>query len=180
MGLPSPTVLEVFNTLLRQLRLSIDYELTGSYDSCINIGSKIIKEHEERQFQEAVIKTIAYQAHLIGATAETHKPSSLQLDELCFISRNLLRLSKLSGQAIGRNLAALVAARRQLWLSQARVLDGEKTALLDAPISPGHTFGPAGDECYSSCSVQGNPPGVGAPSAKMPTATTQACSTVAP
>ncbi|MGH0128082.1 UNVERIFIED_CONTAM: hypothetical protein FKN15_004522 [Acipenser sinensis] len=164
-----PTVLEVFNTLLRQLRLSIDYELTGSYDSCINIGSKIIKEHEERQFQEAVIKTIAYQAHLIGATAETHKPSSLQLDELCFISRNLLRLSKLSGQAIGRNLAALVAARRQLWLSQARVLDGEKTALLDAPISPGHTFGPAADECYSSCSVQGNPPGVGSFANTLPT-----------
>ncbi len=27
-----PTVLEVFNTLLRHLRLSVDYELTGSYD----------------------------------------------------------------------------------------------------------------------------------------------------
>ncbi len=52
-----PTVLEVFNTLLRHLRLSVDYELTGSYD-CINIGTKIIKEHEERQLQEAVIRTI--------------------------------------------------------------------------------------------------------------------------
>ncbi|XP_068136189.1 protein EFR3 homolog B isoform X5 [Hyperolius riggenbachi] len=57
-GSVGPTVLEVFNTLLRQLRLSIDYELTGSYDSNINIGTKIIKEHEERMFQEAVIKTI--------------------------------------------------------------------------------------------------------------------------
>lgn len=52
-----PTVLEVFNTLLRHLRLSVDYELTGSYD-CTNIGIKIIKEHEERQLQEAVIRTI--------------------------------------------------------------------------------------------------------------------------
>ncbi|MGH0144223.1 UNVERIFIED_CONTAM: hypothetical protein FKN15_002638 [Acipenser sinensis] len=68
------------------------------------------------------------------------------LDELHLISRNLLRLSKLSGQAIGRNLAALVAAHRQLWLSQARVLDGDKTVLLDAPITPGHTFGPAVDK----------------------------------
>lgn len=51
-----PTVLEVFNTLLRQLRLSVDYELTGSYDG--NIGTKIIKAHEERQLQEAVIRTI--------------------------------------------------------------------------------------------------------------------------
>ncbi len=53
-----PTVLEVFNTLLKQLRLSVDYELTGSYDSFANMGSKVIKVHEERQLQEAVIKTI--------------------------------------------------------------------------------------------------------------------------
>lgn len=52
-----PTVLEVFNTLLKQLRLSVDYELTGAYDYS-NIGTKIIKEHEERQLQESVIKTI--------------------------------------------------------------------------------------------------------------------------
>lgn len=53
-----PTVLEVFNTLLRQLRLSVDYELTGCYDGSANIGTKIIKAHEERQLQEAVIRTI--------------------------------------------------------------------------------------------------------------------------
>lgn len=55
---PGPTVLEMFNTLLRQLRLSIDYALTGSYDGAVSLGSKIIKEHEECMFQEAVIKTI--------------------------------------------------------------------------------------------------------------------------
>lgn len=59
-----PTVLEVFNTLLRHLRLSVDYELTGSYD-CTNIGTKIIKEHEERQLQEAVIRTIGVFVSLI-------------------------------------------------------------------------------------------------------------------
>nr|XP_045004944.1 protein EFR3 homolog B [Jaculus jaculus] len=57
-GSVGPTVLEMFNTLLRQLRLSIDYALTGSYDGAVSLGSKIIKEHEERMFQEAVIKTI--------------------------------------------------------------------------------------------------------------------------
>ncbi|MGH0138307.1 UNVERIFIED_CONTAM: hypothetical protein FKN15_003618 [Acipenser sinensis] len=87
---------------------------------------------------------VAYQAQLIRSLSENHRPSS-QLDELCLISRNLLRSSKLSGQVIGRNLAALVAAHRQLWLSQARVLDGDKTALLDAPVTPGHTFGPVVD-----------------------------------
>lgn len=51
-------MLEMFNTLLRQLRLSIDYALTGSYDGAASLGTKIIKEHEERMFQEAVIKTI--------------------------------------------------------------------------------------------------------------------------
>ncbi|XP_043552670.1 protein EFR3 homolog B-like [Chiloscyllium plagiosum] len=57
-GSVGPTVLEVFNTLLRHLRLSIDYELTGKYDSTTNVSNQIIKEHEERIFQEAVIKTI--------------------------------------------------------------------------------------------------------------------------
>ncbi|XP_069584531.1 protein EFR3 homolog B isoform X2 [Ranitomeya imitator] len=66
-GSVGPTVLEVFNTLLRQLRLSIDYELTGSYDSSVNIGTKIIKEHEERMFQEAVIKTIGSFASTLPA-----------------------------------------------------------------------------------------------------------------
>lgn len=51
-------MLEMFNTLLRQLRLSIDYALTGSYDGAVSLGTKIIKEHEERMFQEAVIKTV--------------------------------------------------------------------------------------------------------------------------
>lgn len=66
-GSVGPTVLEVFNTLLRQLRLSIDYELTGRYDSAMNIGFKTIKEHEERMFQESVIKTIGSFANTLPA-----------------------------------------------------------------------------------------------------------------
>lgn len=56
----------MFNTLLRQLRLSIDYALTGSYDGAVSLGSKIIKEHEERMFQEAVIKTIGGERSGVG------------------------------------------------------------------------------------------------------------------
>ncbi|XP_075057259.1 protein EFR3 homolog B isoform X3 [Mixophyes fleayi] len=74
-GSVGPTVLEVFNTLLRQLRLSIDYELTGSYDSAVNIGTKIIKEHEERKFQEAVIKTIGS----FASTLPTYQRSEVML-----------------------------------------------------------------------------------------------------
>lgn len=50
-------MLEVFNTLLRHLKLSVDYELSGFYDATTT-GTKTVNEHEERQLQEAVIKTI--------------------------------------------------------------------------------------------------------------------------
>uniref|UniRef100_A0A8C1G2E1 EFR3 homolog Bb (S. cerevisiae) n=1 Tax=Cyprinus carpio TaxID=7962 RepID=A0A8C1G2E1_CYPCA len=73
-GSVGPTVLEVFNTLLRHLRLSVDYELTGSYE-CTNIGTKIIKEHEERQLQEAVIRTIGSFAN----TLPTYQRSEVML-----------------------------------------------------------------------------------------------------
>ncbi|KAM4785218.1 protein EFR3 homolog B isoform 2-T3 [Cyanocitta cristata] len=55
-GSVGPTVLEVFNTLLRQLRLSIDHGLSGSFEG--GAAARKAKEHEERMFQEAVIKTI--------------------------------------------------------------------------------------------------------------------------
>uniref|UniRef100_A0A668A4B0 EFR3 homolog B n=1 Tax=Myripristis murdjan TaxID=586833 RepID=A0A668A4B0_9TELE len=74
-GSVGPTVLEVFNTLLRQLRLSVDYELTGSYDPTSNIGIKIIKTHEERQLQEAVIRTIGSFAN----TLPTYQRSEVML-----------------------------------------------------------------------------------------------------
>ncbi|XP_074982402.1 protein EFR3 homolog B isoform X3 [Caretta caretta] len=73
-GSVGPTVLEVFNTLLRQLRLSIDYELTGSYD-CAVISAQIIKEHEERMFQEAVIKTTGS----FASTLPTYQRSEVML-----------------------------------------------------------------------------------------------------
>ncbi|MGH0121050.1 UNVERIFIED_CONTAM: hypothetical protein FKN15_049425 [Acipenser sinensis] len=64
--------------------------------------------------------------------------------ELRFLSTTLLHLSDLQGQ--GRSLASLVVACRQLWLSPATVPNADKAALLDAPISLGHTFGPAVEE----------------------------------
>ncbi|MGH0123276.1 UNVERIFIED_CONTAM: hypothetical protein FKN15_021016 [Acipenser sinensis] len=66
--------------------------------------------------------------------------------ELRLLSRMLLQISGLQGQALGRSLTSLIVAHRQLWLSQARVPDADKVALLDAPISPGHTFGPVVEE----------------------------------
>ncbi|KAM6954536.1 protein EFR3 homolog B-like [Aplochiton taeniatus] len=75
-GSVGPTVLEVFNTLLRQLRLSVDYELTGSFNATgANAGAKIIKTHEERQLQEAVIRTIGSFAN----TLPTYQRSEVML-----------------------------------------------------------------------------------------------------
>ncbi|KAM4538477.1 protein EFR3 homolog B-like [Fundulus diaphanus] len=54
-GSVGPTVLEVFNTLLRQLRQSVDYQLTGYYD---NAGKHKTTSVHEKTLQDAVIKTI--------------------------------------------------------------------------------------------------------------------------
>uniref|UniRef100_A0A3Q2ZTN4 EFR3 homolog B n=1 Tax=Kryptolebias marmoratus TaxID=37003 RepID=A0A3Q2ZTN4_KRYMA len=54
-GSVGPTVLEVFNTLLRQLRQSVDYQLTGYYD---NAGKQETTSTEEKTLQDAVIRTI--------------------------------------------------------------------------------------------------------------------------
>ncbi|XP_042260155.1 protein EFR3 homolog B-like [Thunnus maccoyii] len=54
-GSVGPTVLEVFNTLLRQLRQSVDYQLTGYYD---NAGKHRTTSTHEKTLQDAVIKTI--------------------------------------------------------------------------------------------------------------------------
>ncbi|MGH0183427.1 UNVERIFIED_CONTAM: hypothetical protein FKN15_012112 [Acipenser sinensis] len=88
---------------------------------------------------------VAYQSHIWGSAAEGGLALD-QTEELRLISRMLLRLAQLLSQATGRSMAALVAARRQLWLSQARLTENNKAALLDAPITPGHTFGPAVDD----------------------------------
>ncbi|MGH0178013.1 UNVERIFIED_CONTAM: hypothetical protein FKN15_076377 [Acipenser sinensis] len=88
---------------------------------------------------------VAYQSYIWSSAAE----GGITLDkteELRLISRMLLRLAKLLSPATGRSMAALVAARHQLWLYQVRLTESNKAALLDAPITPGHTFGPAVDD----------------------------------
>ncbi|MCJ8743967.1 hypothetical protein PDJAM_G00100660 [Pangasius djambal] len=73
-GSVGPTVLEVFNTLLRHLKLSVDYELSGFYDATTT-GNKTVNEHEERQLQEAVIKTIGS----FASTLPTYQRSEVML-----------------------------------------------------------------------------------------------------
>uniref|UniRef100_A0A8B9KD74 EFR3 homolog A (S. cerevisiae) n=1 Tax=Astyanax mexicanus TaxID=7994 RepID=A0A8B9KD74_ASTMX len=58
----SPTVLEVFNTLLKHLRMSVDFELgEGSRrNSGTSLSSGRVKENEERIVQNAIIQTIGF------------------------------------------------------------------------------------------------------------------------
>ncbi|MGH0143675.1 UNVERIFIED_CONTAM: hypothetical protein FKN15_029771 [Acipenser sinensis] len=84
---------------------------------------------------------VDYQSHFLRSLSEHHRPSPQQLGELHLVNKHLLRVSKLNGQAVGTNLAALVAAGRQLWLSQTRVPDRDKAQLLEAPITPRHRRG---------------------------------------
>ncbi|KAL1280811.1 hypothetical protein QQF64_015411 [Cirrhinus molitorella] len=57
-----PTVLEVFNTLLKHLRVSVDFELgDGSRrNSASSLSSTRTKESEERIVQNAIIQTIGF------------------------------------------------------------------------------------------------------------------------
>ncbi|MBN3281347.1 NR1H4 protein, partial [Polyodon spathula] len=71
------------------------------------------------------------------------QPSSHIINELRLMNDQLLCIARHGVQAIGRNLRALVVALRQLWLSQARVPNADKASMLNAPIYPGYTFGPA-------------------------------------
>uniref|UniRef100_UPI003AAB5C98 protein EFR3 homolog A-like n=1 Tax=Centroberyx gerrardi TaxID=166262 RepID=UPI003AAB5C98 len=59
-GSVGPTVLEVFNTLLKHLRLSVDFELGESSrrNSASSVSSGRAKESEERIVQNAIIQTI--------------------------------------------------------------------------------------------------------------------------
>ncbi|MGH0175129.1 UNVERIFIED_CONTAM: hypothetical protein FKN15_073140 [Acipenser sinensis] len=49
---------------------------------------------------------VAYQSYLLWSLFENHRPSPQQLDELRLVNKNLLRVFKLNGQAVGRNLAS--------------------------------------------------------------------------
>ncbi|MGH0131707.1 UNVERIFIED_CONTAM: hypothetical protein FKN15_047538 [Acipenser sinensis] len=89
---------------------------------------------------------VAYQATLLQALSVNHRPSQRTMEELRLVTGHLLQLSKFNGQALGRGLAVLIDARRQLWLSQAWVPVGNKASLLDGPVTPGHNFGLAVDE----------------------------------
>ncbi|MGH0127491.1 UNVERIFIED_CONTAM: hypothetical protein FKN15_046826 [Acipenser sinensis] len=121
--------------------------------TCPNKQCRITEVHLKRGYSAATeavrLSNLAsllsvYQAALIKDLPDY--PSVSLRAELGLIAQLLVKLAQLNARAQGRSIASLVVARRQLWLSQARVQEHDKAPLLDAPITPGHTFGPAVEE----------------------------------
>ncbi|MGH0129116.1 UNVERIFIED_CONTAM: hypothetical protein FKN15_037184 [Acipenser sinensis] len=124
---------------------------------CPNRQCRITEAHLKKGYAAATeavrLSNVAsllmvYQAALLRDLPEC--PSVALRTELGAIAQLLVKLAQLNAQAQGRSIASLVVARRQLWLLQARVQEPDKAPLLDAPISPGHTFGPAVEEMLQS------------------------------
>ncbi|MGH0126324.1 UNVERIFIED_CONTAM: hypothetical protein FKN15_028071 [Acipenser sinensis] len=121
--------------------------------SCPNRQCRITEAHLKKGYAAATeavrLSNVAslltvYQAALLRDLPEC--PSAALRTELGTVAQLLVKLAQLNARAQGRSIASLVVARRQLWLSQARVQESDKVPLLDAPISPGHMFGPAVEE----------------------------------
>ncbi|MGH0121524.1 UNVERIFIED_CONTAM: hypothetical protein FKN15_001499 [Acipenser sinensis] len=82
-------------------------------------------------------------AYLDGMLQSVALPEPLA-SELRLVSGTLLWISGFQEQALDRSLTGLVVARRQLWLSQARVPDADKSVLLYVLISAGLYFWTSG------------------------------------
>ncbi|MGH0122149.1 UNVERIFIED_CONTAM: hypothetical protein FKN15_042920 [Acipenser sinensis] len=113
----------------------------------------------QAETQDPDLTQVTVPSSELASEPEVPAPSS-SVQALMEWAANFLQISGFQGQALGRSLAGMLVACRQLWLSQARVPDADKSILLDAPISPGHTFGPAVEEILQhSQRVRGVPAG---------------------
>ncbi|MGH0153493.1 UNVERIFIED_CONTAM: hypothetical protein FKN15_055371 [Acipenser sinensis] len=94
---------------------------------CPNGQCRITEAHLEKAYMtEAQVMCLAntgglLTAYLDGMLRSVTLPEPLA-SELRTVSSSLLQISGFQGQALGRSLAGLVVAHRQLWLSQVRVL----------------------------------------------------------
>ncbi|MGH0147378.1 UNVERIFIED_CONTAM: hypothetical protein FKN15_010303 [Acipenser sinensis] len=91
---------------------------------CPNPQCRVTGTHLRRAYAvEARVTRLAntagiLTAYLDGILREASLPEPVAL-ELRLLSAMLLQISGLQGQALGRSLASLIVAHRQLWLSQA-------------------------------------------------------------
>ncbi|KAL0150783.1 hypothetical protein M9458_053901 [Cirrhinus mrigala] len=85
----------------------------------------------------------AYQADLLKELDEGDEISRDDISELRRAADLSLRATKETARAIGRSMAALVAAERHLWLTLSDMKEKDRVFLLDAPLAPSGLFGDA-------------------------------------
>ncbi|KAI2653716.1 PTS system lactose-specific EIICB component [Labeo rohita] len=85
----------------------------------------------------------AYQADLLKELDEGEEIKDSDISELRRTADLSLRATKETARAIGRSMAALVAAERHLWLTLSDMKEKDRVFLLDAPLSPSGLFGDA-------------------------------------
>ncbi len=83
----------------------------------------------------------AYQADLLKELDEGEQISSSDVGELRRTADLALRATKETTRAIGRSMAALVAAERHLWLTLSDMKQKDRVFLMDAPLAPSGLFG---------------------------------------
>ncbi len=87
----------------------------------------------------------AYQADLLKELDEGEQISSSDVGELRRTADLALRATKETARAIGRSMAALVAAERHLWLTLSDMKEKDRVFLMDVPLAPSGLFGDAVD-----------------------------------
>ncbi len=85
----------------------------------------------------------AYQADLLKELDEGEQISSSDVGELRRTADLALRATKETASAIGRSMAAMVAAERHLWLTLSDMKEKDRVVLMDAPLAPSGLFGDA-------------------------------------
>ncbi len=85
----------------------------------------------------------AYQADVLKEMDEGTGLTPEAVKELRRATDLALRATKHTARAVGRSIAASVAAERHLWLNLTEIREKEKVFLMDAPISQSGLFGEA-------------------------------------
>ncbi|KAI2664189.1 Obscurin [Labeo rohita] len=83
---------------------------------------------------------LAYQADLLKELDEGEEIKDSDISELRRTADLSLRATKETARAIGRSMAALVAAERHLWLTLSDMKEKDRVFLLDAPLSHAGLF----------------------------------------
>ncbi|XP_016095392.1 uncharacterized protein [Sinocyclocheilus grahami] len=83
----------------------------------------------------------AYQADVLKELDEGEGLTPEAVKELRRATDLALRATKHTARAVGRSMAGLVSAERQLWLTLTDIKEKDRTFLLNAPISSDGLFG---------------------------------------